>query len=157
MPRNTKIIFRGWRVEDDYSRAFYREGEGISAESDRWVPLNPRNLYEQKKLLSEVKSHLDWQNDSPTPFISVYTDYDHARAEAERRARERSNVVIYELVISAQDVEEYGPIHFRKVTKLMEETLQSRIPGYVGGNAEDEFLFLHHIPEEVIEGEEHFE
>lgn len=149
MPRKKKPEFCGWRVEDDSSRAFYRKNKGIFAEaSNRLVPLDPKDENDRKRLLNEVESHLEWKSDEPTPFISVYGKENPAKREAHRRKQiGHRNVIIH--YVEIPKAENDRPIYYRHVPTLM-EALGSEVPEHVGGSAEDEFIFLHHIPGEFI-------
>ncbi|PGH04000.1 hypothetical protein AJ79_07233 [Helicocarpus griseus UAMH5409] len=151
---NNRIIFEGHRVEDDTSRAFYQHDLGIVAESNTFVPTNPTNTAEYGYLKTLVMRHLDWDCRIPSPFISVYGDCEHAEREAERRARQgRHNVVLREIIVTEDDLPAtcYS-LQWLFVPELLEDVLGCEVPDFVGGNADPEFLFVHHIPKECVCG-----
>lgn len=149
MTRN-KVVFRGWRVEDSSSSAHFERGKGILAGTKAFVPFYPCTDDELFSLRRYTLLHLDWENPEPTPFISVYNDRNRAAKEARRRDDDgKEGVVIYEVVIRERDKDVLGGIHWKKMTKVMKK-LGEKIPEYVGGNADNEVIFLHKIPKKVV-------
>ncbi|KAI0436702.1 hypothetical protein F4803DRAFT_208028 [Xylaria telfairii] len=145
--------FQGWRIEDDDSHVKYWPGYGIRASSEESVRMNPRNRFETEALYEKVQQHIDWYNKVPTPFISVYNDEGRAAQEANRRVRTgKRNVVAYEIVVHRSD-----NVIFRNMVKLFNKVLDEEIPEFVGNNAENEFIFLHWIPEDCVVGILEFE
>jgi len=138
-------LFQGWRVEDASSRARLTD-EGIVSGSDDEVNFRSKKAQEVEDLRQAMLAHLDWQNTTDTPFISVYKDMNRAKIEATRRLiAGKRNVVIHEILVGDSW---YGNIQFRSVPKLM-NTLGERIPQYAAHMAEYE-VFLHCIPRECV-------
>jgi hypothetical protein len=127
----------------------YQEGEGILAAWDEWIPMYPRGERERKKLKDEVHAHLDWSNRDPTPFISVTTDEEWAFEQANRRReeQERRDIVVYEICAEGN-----RGVHWGRVGTWLRRA-GSETPEYAAfRSTENEYLFLHHIPEEFIVG-----
>ena len=79
-----------YRAENEDSRAQYLVEVGLVAEdTDTWVDF----FSYDRRLLNQVKRHLDWGNRKPTPFISAYCDEDVAGREAERLVRVGKTIV----------------------------------------------------------------
>jgi L-ribulose-5-phosphate 3-epimerase UlaE len=132
-----------YRVEDEDSRARYRDGYGIFAEDTKTRVCF--NRYDNR-LLSQVERHLDWRNRHPTPFISMYCDEEAAEREAERRVEDgKKDVRIY--TIDMQESDEWR--EYRDVRYLAYK-LGFRIPAYAWNNSEYEYIFLHYVPESAI-------
>ncbi|KAH6664211.1 hypothetical protein B0J14DRAFT_608049 [Halenospora varia] len=149
MTRN-KVVFRGWRVEDSSSSAHFERGKGILAGTKTFVPFYPCTDAERFSLRRYTRLHLNWENPKPTPFVSVYNNRNRAVKEARQRSRNgKERVVIYGVVVREKDKDVRGGIHWRKMTEVMEE-LGEKIPEYVGGNADNEVIFLHKIPKNVV-------
>jgi hypothetical protein len=139
-----------WRVEDDSSIARYRHRKGIWAGDGIPVSISAASKKERKQLALWLSLHLDCGNRIKTPFISVYNNRRRAEQEAYRRvAAGKSNVVIYEILVPDWDTSCCLVIEFRKVKKLR-TLLGVEISVYVYHGSENEFVFLHHIPEEHI-------
>lgn len=157
MPRWDRIIFRGYRVEHDGSMASYNEGQGILAASEERIPKNPRNWAERELLENALWDHLYWYNRTLTPFISTSTDGKWAFDQAGYRKEEgKTNVKVYQIYITASTLREYNVnprnprIHFKRVERWL-DLARSSIPEYADyPSTENEYLFLHHIPEEFI-------
>jgi hypothetical protein len=139
-----------WRVEDDSSIACYNDKNGIFAGDGVPVSFSAKSKKERQQLAFWLSLHLDRGNRVKTPFISVYNNRRRAEQEADRRvAAGKSNVVIYEILVPDSDSSCCLVVEFRKVRKL--RTVRGvQISLYVYHNSENEFVFLHHIPEEYI-------
>ncbi|KAI1316092.1 hypothetical protein F5Y16DRAFT_406904 [Xylariaceae sp. FL0255] len=135
----SKVIFEGWRVEDDSSHVRHRPGDGIHASSEEFVRMSPQSRFETEILYEKVQQHMDWYNNVPTPFISAYGDEGRAVQEAERRVRAgKRKVAILTIVVR----ESHG-VTFRKMKKLFDDVFEEEVPDFVGNNAEHEaFLEL---------------
>lgn len=137
--------------------ASYHEGEGILALSDEWIPLNPREWWQQKKLRHVLWDHLNWSNKTPSPFISVSRDKEWALHQAARREEEgKTGVVVYEICITDEHLHEYHAdprnprIRWKGVRRWL-DLAESCIPKWADyPSTENELLFLHHIPDEFI-------
>jgi hypothetical protein len=139
-----------WRVEDDSSIACYRHRRGIYAGRGVPITFEAKSEDERQELAYWLDLHLDWSNKIRTPFISVYNNRRRAEQEADRRADAgKSNVVIYEINVPDWDRSPRVPVEFRKVRKLS-TALGVEIPPQAYRNSENEFVFLHHIPEAYI-------
>lgn len=95
----------------------------------------------------DVKAHLRWRNRKPTPFISVYADWDTAWKEAKRRKKDgkKSRVTLTSIDVS----QVRGELEYRNMRRLC-SSLRIWIPGNAWNNSEHEWIFLNHIPEHVI-------
>jgi hypothetical protein len=134
-------------VEDDSSNASYREGDGIRAASMHYIPMYPRgNEKKMDWLDDELSRHLDWYNEKPSPFISVSTDREWAFGEANRREKYgKTDVVVYEI-----RAEGNRGTYWESVEDLL-DMVDSDTPGCADHpSTENEYLFLHHIPEKFI-------
>lgn len=131
------------------------EGEGIVAEWQEWVPVNPQTREDRELLGDAVLEHLDWRSGNPSPFISTSTDREWVLNEARRRADdEHPNVRVYEISITDDRLNEYegrnGRVNWRKVMGWLDRA-NERMPWYADfPSTRNECLFLHHIPEEFL-------
>ncbi|RAL10369.1 uncharacterized protein BO97DRAFT_407046 [Aspergillus homomorphus CBS 101889] len=145
-----------YRVEDNESRARFRQGRGIRAEGyKKWVHYNPLTRRQRESLKGELWAHLDWRNRSPTPFISTSRDRDWVFDEASRRKQEgKTNVRVYKIKVP-DDLERYSRsrncrVVFKKLTKWLGRA-HSTLPCYAPDNCSwNEYLFLHDIPSDLI-------
>ena len=97
----------------------------------------------------QVKRHLDWGNEDPTPFISMYCDEGVAQREAERRVGEGKNDVrVYEINMRESDERR----EYRNHVRLLAERLDFDIPELAWNNSKHEYIFLHHVPESAVMG-----
>ncbi|EEH16443.2 hypothetical protein PABG_06530 [Paracoccidioides brasiliensis Pb03] len=156
---NERLVFNGYRVEDERSRAKYVSGQGIHAASKEEVPLALASNHEYMVLQYQILGHLhgrrpqppDLPPFEPSPFISVFADWASADHEARRRAeRGIQNVAVYHIAITGSDMREYGPIVFIFVPEAL-EWLNYPVPEWIHlddvGNV---YLFVHHIPSRCV-------
>ena len=142
-----------YRVQDKSSATRFNKVNGFIAGDDELpVKMSPRSDSEYQNLFEALDRHLDWYDRTPSPFISVYADYDTAENSAIARA-ERGKKGVF---IAHINVKHTGGLSYRCVPKLA-EAIGLRIPQRASRNAEEEFVFLHRIPAKAVTKYEYFE
>lgn len=139
----TKAPHVFYRVEDASSRARYSRGHGIWAEdADTEVNFG----WKDAVLRAQVARHLDWSDDHPSPFISMYSEKSSAQREAKRRlnAKQR-NVRIYKIDMSKRNKR----TEYRNIRRLA-QALFCRIPYRAWNNSEHEYICYRHVPASAI-------
>lgn len=157
MPRRAGRFYVYYRCEDDESRARFVRGQGIVAKSQEPVPMNPKTRKDQARVVEPVLEHLDWRSRRPSPFISTSRSKKWVYKEARRRVEAgRTNVRVYRILIPHQyhDGQRRGRRNttaFCKSVMAWLDLANEEIPWYANFAAtDDEYLFLHCIPEEFI-------
>ena len=93
----------------------------------------------------ELNRHLDWENRKKTCFVSVYGQKEAAERCAQNRvAWGKTNVRLYSIDLRRTR----KSVTFRLVPKLA-DTLRYEIEGFVGNNADHEFLVWNGLPAET--------
>ena len=135
-----------WRVTDANTAAKYHRGNGfIAGEPHAVVTLNPSTPLEVEDTKMYILQHLNWRNRRPTPFISVYTDFETAENEALRRRKEsKKDVVLWEICLDDEDDLEWGTMY------KLKGDLGFWIQEYAFHNAKYEALIVHHIPRNFV-------
>ncbi|KAI9761525.1 MAG: hypothetical protein M1840_001788 [Geoglossum simile] len=132
-----------YRVFDRSSQSQYDANAGFVAgdRSPRLWLHGPRSEDQTDELIRELNNHLDWENEVPTPFISVYCSRDAAYACANGRVNSGSTgVTVAHIDRGLPD--ERRP---RKVPRLAEE-IDYSIPDVAWDNSEFEWIVLWQIP-----------
>ena len=101
--------------------------------------------YQKLKLCNASDKHLNWSNRTPSPFISVYADFDTVINSAITRKNQGKRGVL----IARIDVSKSGKLWYRYMPKVAKE-VGLRIKPQALNNSENEFVFLHRIPGEAI-------
>ena len=142
-----------YRVQDNSSATPFDEENGFVAKDHKLQlkMFHPRNRSEKQNLFDALDRHLDWYDKTPSPFISVYSDWDTAVSSAEARAKKGKRGVF----IAHINVEDIEGLWYRCVPKLAEE-VGLWIQAQALRNSKKEFVFLHHIPAEVVTEYEYF-
>ena len=135
-----------YRVHDSSSATHFDEENGFVA-GDPELPLRmfPHHDSEYQNLFDALGRHLDWSDRTPSPFISVYSDWDTAVNSATARVNRGKRRVF----IAHIDVERIKGLYYRHVPKLARD-IGLRIPPQALRNSEHEFVFLRHIPGEAV-------
>jgi hypothetical protein len=139
-----------YRVEDASSCARLIEGVGIRARRQTTYTWN------HTALVKLVKNHLDWWNQSRSPFISVYDDLERAQHEAERREdKEHDEVVIWEIKTTrgrgrGRRARQNRPRAEYRNLRGYAESRDFDIPDAAVKMSEYEWLFLNEIPEHMV-------
>ena len=114
--------------------------------------MSPLNDSEYQNLFEALEKHLEWYDRTPSPFISVYADLETAEKSAEARVKRGKRGVF----IAHINVEGMGGLSYRWVPKLA-DAIGLEIRSQALRNPGHEFVFLHHIPAEVVTEYEYFE
>lgn len=143
-----------FRVQDAESHSVLTEDGFLAGLDDeygqRWVELPAKgsqsfNIDTQQYLAD----HLDWNCPDPSPFISVYTEWDAAETEALRRAQQGNyGVRIYEIDVAQLN---RCRVQWRSVRKLA-KALGLWVEQNAWHNSLHEVVILHEIPGSAIEG-----
>ena len=142
-----------YRVHDNSSATQFDEEDGFFAgDTQLQLRVFPRNPSESQNLFDALDRHLDWSDRTPSPFISVYADYNTAVKNAIARVNRDKRMVF----IAHIDVEGSEDLWYRHVPKLARE-IGLQIQPQALNNSRQEFIFLHHIPEEAVTEYEFFE
>ena len=138
--------YKYYRVHDNSSATHFDEENGFVA-GDPELPLRmfPRYLSEYQNLFNALGRHLDWSDRTPSPFISVYADLKTAVNSAFARVEQGKRRVF----IAHIDIEDIEDLWYRHAPKLASE-IGLRIQPQASRNSEQEFVFLHHIPEKAV-------
>ena len=141
-----------YRVQDNSSATYFDVDDGfVAGDPELPVRMFPRNDSEERDLSNALDRHLDWYDTTPSPFISVYTDLDTARVSANARVKQGKRGVF----IAHIDVKRIGGLYYRNVRGLADE-IELEIQPQALNNSRQEFIFLHHIPEEAVTRKEYF-
>lgn len=141
-----------YRVHDNSSATHFNKENGFFAgDTQLQLRMFPRNPSEYRNLFSALDRHLDWSDRTPSPFISVYSDYDTAVNSAIARVHQGKRRVF----IAHIDVEGFEGLWYRHAPKLARE-IGLRIQPRALRNSEHEFIFFHDIPEEAMTGYDYF-
>ena len=146
--------YKYYRVQDNSSATHFDDENGFIA-GDSELPVKmflPRNLSEKRDLFNALGRHLDWSDRTPSPFISVYADLETAEDSAIARVKQGRRGVF----IAHIDIRPIGGLWYRHAPKLAKE-IGLRIQPQASNNSEQEFIFLHHIPEEAVTEYVYFE
>ena len=135
-----------YRVHDSSSATHFDKQNGFVAGDPR-LPLRmfPRYPSEYQNLFNALGRHLEWSDRTPSPFISVYADWETAVNSASARVNRGKRGVF----IAHIDVEDIEGLCYRWTPKLADE-IGLRIQPQALRNSEQEFVFLHRIPGEVV-------
>ena len=137
-----------YRVHDESSATHFDEENSFVA-GDPELPLKMfhrgRSEYQKLELCNALDKHLNWSNRTPSPFISVYADFDTAVNSAIARKNQGKRGVL----IARIDVSESDELLYRHVPKVAKE-VGLRIKPQALNNSENEFVFLHCIPGEAV-------
>ena len=135
-----------YRVQDNSSATYFDKKNGfIAGDPELPVRMSPCSDSEYQNLFEALDRHLDWYNETPSPFISVYADYDTAINSAIARAKRGKK----EVIVAHINVKHTGGLSYRCVPKLA-DAIGLRIPPRASRNAEEEFVFLHRIPAKAV-------
>ncbi|KAL5878104.1 hypothetical protein ACKVWC_007252 [Pyricularia oryzae] len=127
-----------WRVEDERSRGRTDSTSFTAPYRDGKEALNNRILLEK---------HLKWANREPTPYISVYDNWDAANNEVGRRLnRGRMDVSMSRIDVSKVPA---GKLQYRSVRRLCDR-LGVEIEDKAWFNSKHEWIFLNEIPANVV-------
>ena len=142
-----------YRVQDNSSATRFDEENGFFAgDTQLQLKMSPRNDSEYQNLFDALGRHLDWYDRTPSPFISVYADLETAEKSAEARVKRGKRGVF----IAHINVEGIRGLSYRWVPKLA-DAIGLEIQPRAWRNAEEEFVFLRHIPEEAVTEYVYFE
>lgn len=131
-----------FRVESESSCVRRREGRGIVAQKKSALKFS----WDCPEILEMVENHLDWQSKIPSAFISVYSEMDRARQEADRRVETGHNdVVIWEIDTN----EAKYKAQYRNLRRFAKKG-GIQIPKFASNNSKYEWLFLNQIPDAMI-------
>jgi hypothetical protein len=136
-----------YRVESKYSCARYAVGEGVSAkDSESLLTFESPDYYLRKAL----SNHLEWNCKTPSMFISVYSEESVAMKEAKRRINERNpDVRVLKIDMRKHWRASSEQVEYRDLRFLAQE-LGVWIEKKAWNNSKYEYIFLKHIPEDVI-------
>ena len=141
-----------YRVHDNSSATHFNKENGFFAgDTQLQLRMFSRNPSEYRNLFSALDRHLDWSDRTPSPFISVYSDYDTAVNSAIARVHQGKRRVF----IAHIDVEGFEGLWYRHAPKLARE-IGLRIQPPALRNSEHEFIFFHDIPVEAMTGYDYF-
>ncbi|KAG8852732.1 hypothetical protein FRB91_006066 [Serendipita sp. 411] len=120
------------------SQTAYSEEEGFQADSD-FTP------YYTTGLRNAVEYHLDWQCRIPSPFISTFSNREHARNWARTWRENNDNEMCYivEMRIKAND----GVTVFRLADLVNELDIPTSLHA---SQYRSEYLCFRHIPAETV-------
>ena len=135
-----------YRVQDNSSATRFNKRNGfIAGDTQLQLRMSPRNDSEYQNLFDALGRHLDWSDRTPSPFISVYADLETAENSAETRVnRGKTGVFIAHI-----NIERTRGLSYRCVRKLA-KAIGLEIQPRAWRNAEEEFVFIHHIPAGAI-------
>lgn len=141
-----------YRVQDNSSATHFDKEKGfVAGDPQLQLRMFPRNRSECQNLFNALGRHLDWSDRTPSPFISVYADLETAVNSANARVNQGKKRVF----IAYIDVGDIEDLWYRYTPKLAEE-LGLQIQPQALRNSEQEFIFLHHIPQEAVTEYEYF-
>ena len=137
-----------FRVHDKSSATRFDEENGFVA-GDPQLPLRmfprDRSEYQKLKLFNAIGRHLDWSNRTPSPFISVYADFDTAFNSASARANQGKRGVFVAVI----DVKSSENLWYRRVREVADD-VGLWIEQQAWNNSEHEYIFLHRIPSDAV-------
>jgi hypothetical protein len=127
-----------YRVYDNESISRFSHGRGFLAGS-------PNGAFDPSKHWARyvVERHMDWNNRSPTPFIST-TDSTHRAIRYAEQRRVWLNEGIRIATIDTYKMEDFEIFHMLSLV----EDLDANIPE--GAANDNEYLILHQIPPRAI-------
>ena len=135
-----------YRVQDD-SSATHFDGDGFIAGDDHTaLRMFPRYYWEAKRLSNALSGHLDWSNQTASPFISVYADFDSAVNSANARQDQGKRGVFIACIEVRQSSEQ---IWYRSVREVAEE-VGLWIERQAWKNSEHEYILYNRIPGEAV-------
>ncbi|KAI1345432.1 hypothetical protein F5Y01DRAFT_300523 [Xylaria sp. FL0043] len=140
MRKRSPRIF--YRVYDEGSQARMTKS-GIWAAGQVKVDFGKSSF----RLMRCLEEHLEWLSRKASPFVSVYSNERAAFREAGRR-RENGKKHVTITCINTRRIG-YGRVQYRNVRRLAEE-LDVKIAKKAEHNSKYEYVFLYHIPREVI-------
>jgi hypothetical protein len=137
--RTPSVFFR---VQDEYSRAQHHEHRGILSANQSNASFDTR----LRKTRRTIQDHLDWSSKKPSPYVSVYSDWETALREARRRLADgHEEVVIWKIDTRKGDEK----AQYRNIRPLAHKS-GIFVPKRAWNNSTYEWLFLHRIPTSMV-------
>ena len=135
-----------YRVHDESSVTSFDDDGFVAGKPQLPLRMFPDGPSEIQELSNALDKHLDWSNNTASPFISVYADYATALNSANARANQGRRGVI----IARINVSESGERMWYRNVRAAAGFLKLRIELQAWRNSQYEYIFLHRIPREAV-------
>lgn len=134
-----------FRVEDESSQAHTTERGVLASVESSGLTFKLGDEDMREEFFWALHDHVRWSSDAASPFISVYSDWDTALREAQRRVRMGKQHVTITVIDGSPDRD----LDYRRVRGLASR-LGLDIPSKAWNNSKFEIVFLHRIPPHAI-------